>query len=31
VIVNLAAEHRDDVRPLSLYDEVTNIFIKNVT
>jgi len=22
VIVNLAAEHRDDVRPLSLYDEV---------
>jgi len=22
VIVNLAAEHRDDVKPLSLYDEV---------
>lgn len=22
VIVNLAAEHRDDIRPLSLYDDV---------
>ena len=30
VIVNLAAEHRDDVRPLSLYDEVNIEGAKNV-
>jgi len=30
VIVNLAAEHRDDVRPLSLYDEVNVTGAKNV-
>jgi GlcNAc-P-P-Und epimerase len=30
VIVNLAAEHRDDVRPLSLYDEVNIEGAKNI-
>jgi nucleoside-diphosphate-sugar epimerase len=30
VIVNLAAEHRDDVRPLSLYDEVNVEGAKNI-
>lgn len=30
VIVNLAAEHRDDVRPLSLYDEVNVNGARNV-
>lgn len=30
VIVNLAAEHRDDVRPLSLYDEVNVQGAKNL-
>lgn len=30
VIINLAAEHRDDVRPLSLYDEVNVEGAKNV-
>lgn len=30
VIVNLAAEHRDDVRPLSLYDEVNVVGAKNI-
>jgi len=30
IIVNLAAEHRDDVRPLSLYDEVNIGGAKNV-
>ena len=30
VIVNLAAEHRDDVRPLSLYDEVNVGGARNV-
>ncbi len=30
VIVNLAAEHRDDVRPLSLYDEVNVSGARNV-
>lgn len=30
VIINLAAEHRDDVRPLSLYDEVNVGGAKNV-
>jgi len=30
VIVNLAAEHRDDVRPLSLYDEVNVDGAKNI-
>lgn len=30
VIVNLAAEHRDDVRPLSLYDEVNVTGAKNI-
>ena len=30
VIVNLAAEHRDDVRPLSLYDEVNVDGARNV-
>ena len=30
VIVNLAAEHRDDVRPLSLYDQVNVGGAKNV-
>lgn len=30
VIVNLAAEHRDDVRPLSLYDEVNVGGAKNI-
>lgn len=29
-IVNLAAEHRDDVRPLSLYDEVNVLGAENV-
>lgn len=29
-IVNLAAEHRDDVRPLSLYDEVNVTGAKNI-
>lgn len=31
VIVNLAAEHRDDVRPLSLYDEVNVGGAKNIS
>jgi len=30
VIVNLAAEHRDDVQPLSLYDEVNVIGARNI-
>lgn len=30
IIVNLAAEHRDDVRPLSLYDEVNVDGAKNI-
>lgn len=30
VIVNLAAEHRDDVRPFSLYDEVNVEGAKNI-
>lgn len=30
VIVNLAAEHRDDVRPLSLYDDVNAGGAKNI-
>lgn len=30
VIVNLAAEHRDDVRPLSLYDEVNVRGARNI-
>lgn len=30
VIVNLAAEHRDDIRPLSLYDEVNVEGAKNI-
>jgi nucleoside-diphosphate-sugar epimerase len=30
VIVNLAAEHRDDVRPLSLYEEVNVSGAKNI-
>ena len=30
VIVNLAAEHRDDVRPLSLYDEVNVQGARNI-
>ena len=30
VIINLAAEHRDDVRPLSLYDEVNVGGAKNI-
>jgi len=30
IIVNLAAEHRDDVRPLSLYDEVNVVGAKNI-
>jgi nucleoside-diphosphate-sugar epimerase len=30
VIVNLAAEHRDDVRPLSLYDDVNVGGAKNI-
>lgn len=30
VIVNLAAEHRDDVRPLSLYDQVNVEGAKNI-
>jgi nucleoside-diphosphate-sugar epimerase len=30
VIVNLAAEHRDDVRPLSLYDEVNVEGARNI-
>lgn len=30
VIINLAAEHRDDVRPLSLYDEVNVEGAKNL-
>jgi len=30
IIVNLAAEHRDDVRPLSLYDEVNVEGAKNI-
>ena len=30
LIVNLAAEHRDDVRPLSLYDEVNVVGAKNI-
>lgn len=30
VIVNLAAEHRDDVKPLSLYDEVNVAGAKNI-
>ncbi len=31
VIVNLAAEHRDDVKPVSLYDEVNVQGAKNIT
>lgn len=31
VIINLAAEHRDDVRPLSLYDEVNVGGAKNIS
>lgn len=31
VIVNLAAEHRDDVRPLSLYDDVNVGGAKNIS
>jgi len=30
IIINLAAEHRDDVKPLSLYDEVNVIGARNV-
>jgi nucleoside-diphosphate-sugar epimerase len=30
IIINLAAEHRDDVRPLSLYDEVNVGGAKNI-
>jgi nucleoside-diphosphate-sugar epimerase len=30
IIVNLAAEHRDDVRPLSLYDDVNIQGAKNI-
>ena len=30
VIINLAAEHRDDVRPLSLYDEVNVVGAINI-
>ncbi len=30
VVINLAAEHRDDVRPLSLYDEVNVAGAKNI-
>lgn len=30
IIINLAAEHRDDVRPLSLYDEVNVSGAKNI-
>ena len=30
IVVNLAAEHRDDVRPLSLYDEVNVGGAKNI-
>ena len=30
ILINLAAEHRDDVRPLSLYDEVNVEGAKNV-
>lgn len=30
IIINLAAEHRDDVRPLSLYDEVNVEGAKNI-
>jgi nucleoside-diphosphate-sugar epimerase len=30
IIVNLAAEHRDDVLPLSLYDEVNVVGAKNI-
>lgn len=30
IIINLAAEHRDDVRPLSLYDEVNVVGAKHV-
>jgi nucleoside-diphosphate-sugar epimerase len=30
ILINLAAEHRDDVRPLSLYDEVNVDGAKNV-
>jgi nucleoside-diphosphate-sugar epimerase len=30
VLINLAAEHRDDVRPLSLYDEVNIDGAKNI-
>lgn len=30
IIINLAAEHRDDVRPLSLYDEVNIDGAKNI-
>jgi len=29
-IINLAAEHRDDVRPLSLYDEVNVVGARNI-
>ena len=30
IIVNLAAEHRDDVQPLSLYDEVNVVGARNI-
>jgi nucleoside-diphosphate-sugar epimerase len=30
VLINLAAEHRDDVRPLSLYDEVNVVGARNI-
>jgi nucleoside-diphosphate-sugar epimerase len=30
VIINLAAEHRDDVRPLSLYDDVNVVGARNI-
>jgi nucleoside-diphosphate-sugar epimerase len=30
IIINLAAEHRDDVRPLSLYDEVNVVGAENI-
>jgi len=30
VLINLAAEHRDDVRPLSLYDDVNVSGAKNI-
>ena len=30
IIINLAAEHRDDVRPISLYDDVNVLGAKNI-